>query len=147
MLRDKKSLEILQQIDYNFFKSEKAKGIPKPAAIIGNLVFEPDSQCCLIDRISCTIVSNRQDACSTRKFIFCGTGILPVHKRLIENDATYEIDRPYTGKSGTPRNWRRELIQTGQSQPNIATAASLSSSEKSSIAVCSSAGRCQLIFG
>src|SRR6476469_3426297 len=71
----------------------------------------------------------------------------PVYKKLIENIATYEIDRPYTGKSGTPRNWRRELIQTGQSQPNIATAASLSSSEKSSIAVCSSAGRCQLIFG
>ena len=40
-MRDKKSLEILQQIDYNFFKSEKAKSIPKPAAI-GNQVFETD---------------------------------------------------------------------------------------------------------
>ena len=32
--------------------------------------------------ICCTILNNpfmnRQDACSTRKFIFCGTGILPV---------------------------------------------------------------------
>ncbi|TAG90008.1 MAG: hypothetical protein EAZ18_19745 [Oscillatoriales cyanobacterium] len=28
---------------------------------------------------------NRQDACSTRQFILCGTGILPVHKKLIEN--------------------------------------------------------------
>ncbi|MBD0341671.1 MAG: hypothetical protein ICV61_12480, partial [Microcoleus sp. Co-bin12] len=78
----------MEQIDCNFSKSVTAKGTQKRAAI-GNLVFEPDSQCC-------------------------------------------RIDRPYTGKSGTPRNWRRELMQSGQSQPNIATAASLSSSEKSS---------------
>ncbi len=39
-----------------------------------------------------TIVSNRQDACSTRKFTVCGTGILPVHKRLIENGATSRSD-------------------------------------------------------
>jgi hypothetical protein len=31
---------------------------------------------------------NRQDACSTRKFIFCGTGILPV----ADNGARYQID-------------------------------------------------------
>ncbi|MEG4030050.1 MULTISPECIES: hypothetical protein [unclassified Microcoleus] len=30
---------------------------------------------------------NRQDACSTRKFIFCGTGILPV----LENGATSQF--------------------------------------------------------
>jgi len=40
-----------------------------------------------------TILSNRQDACSTRKFTLCGTGILPVHKRLIENGATSQSDR------------------------------------------------------
>ena len=39
-----------------------------------------------------TIVSNRQDACSTRKFTFCGTGILPVHKTLSENGATFQSD-------------------------------------------------------
>src|SRR4028118_1784695 len=38
-----------------------------------------------------TIVSNRQDACSTRKFTLCGTGILPVHKKLIENGATSQL--------------------------------------------------------
>ena len=145
-MRDKKSLEMREQSDYNFSKSEKAKGTQKRAAI-GNLVFEPDSQCCRIDLISCTIVSNRQDACSTKDKFSCGTGILPVHKRLIDKGATYETDRPYTGNRGTPRNWRRILRQTGQSQPNIATAASLSSSEKSRIATSSSAGRCQLIFG
>jgi glyoxylase I family protein len=37
---------------------------------------------------SSTILKNRQDACSTRKFTLCGTGILPVHKKLIENCAT-----------------------------------------------------------
>ncbi len=36
---------------------------------------------------SCTIVSNRQDACSTKDELDCGTGILPVHKELIENGA------------------------------------------------------------
>jgi uncharacterized cupredoxin-like copper-binding protein len=40
---------------------------------------------------SCTILNNRQDACSTRKFIFCGTGILPVHKRLIENGVRSQL--------------------------------------------------------
>src|SRR4028119_2054561 len=39
----------------------------------------------------CTIVSNRQDACSTKDTFSCGTGILPVHKRLIEKGATYEL--------------------------------------------------------
>jgi hypothetical protein len=40
---------------------------------------------------SCTILKNRQDACSTRKFTLCGTGILPVHKKLIENGATSQF--------------------------------------------------------
>ena len=40
----------------------------------------------------CTIVSNRQDACSTKNRLSCGTGILPVQKRLIENGATYELN-------------------------------------------------------
>ena len=39
-----------------------------------------------------TNVSNRQDACEARKFTLCGTGILPVHKRLIENRATSRSD-------------------------------------------------------
>jgi hypothetical protein len=34
---------------------------------------------------SCTIIKNRQDACSTGEEFSCGTGILPVHKRLIDN--------------------------------------------------------------
>jgi len=41
--------------------------------------------------ISGTILKNRQDACSTRKFTLCGTGILPVHKKLIENGATSQL--------------------------------------------------------
>ena len=40
---------------------------------------------------SCTIVSNRQDACSTKTLFSCGTGILPVHKRLIENGARSQL--------------------------------------------------------
>jgi len=87
-LRDKKSLEMMEQIDYNFSKSEKAKGTQKR-----------------------TIVSNRQDACSTKDKFSCGTGILPVHKTLIDNGATYEIDRPQVrSRGGKPRNCRSELI-------------------------------------
>ena len=40
---------------------------------------------------SCTNVSNRQDACSTKSEFYCGTGILPVHKRLVENGARYQL--------------------------------------------------------
>jgi hypothetical protein len=40
---------------------------------------------------SCTLASNRQDACSTKDKFSCGTGILPVHKRIIENAAKYEF--------------------------------------------------------
>ncbi|MEG4426557.1 BamA/TamA family outer membrane protein [Microcoleus sp. D3_18cC1] len=35
-----------------------------------------------------TILQNGQDARSTRDELFCGTGILPVHHKLIENGAT-----------------------------------------------------------
>ena len=40
---------------------------------------------------SCTLVSNRQDAYSTKDKFSCGTGILRVHKRIFENGATYEF--------------------------------------------------------
>ncbi|WP_143603741.1 hypothetical protein [Tychonema bourrellyi] len=37
-------------------------------------------------QFSCgTIVGNRQDACSTKYQFSCGTGILPVHRMLVEN--------------------------------------------------------------
>jgi outer membrane protein insertion porin family len=38
-----------------------------------------------------TILKNGQDARSTRDELFCGTGILPVHKKLIENSATSQV--------------------------------------------------------
>ncbi|UNU25406.1 hypothetical protein D0A37_17685 [Microcoleus vaginatus HSN003] len=40
---------------------------------------------------SCTIVKNRQDACSPRDEFYCGTGILPVPKQVIENGATSQL--------------------------------------------------------
>ncbi|TAE07874.1 MAG: hypothetical protein EAZ90_26695 [Oscillatoriales cyanobacterium] len=36
---------------------------------------------------SCTILKNGQDARSTKDEFSCGTGILPVHKKVIENGA------------------------------------------------------------
>ena len=38
-----------------------------------------------------TILKNGQDARSTRDELLCGTGILPVHKKLIENSATSQV--------------------------------------------------------
>jgi outer membrane protein insertion porin family len=38
-----------------------------------------------------TILQNGQDARSTRDELFCGTGILPVHKKLIENGVTSQV--------------------------------------------------------
>ena len=38
-----------------------------------------------------TILKNGQDAGSTRDELFCGTGILPVDKKLIENGATSQV--------------------------------------------------------
>ena len=39
----------------------------------------------------CTIVKNRQDACSTKSAFSCGVGILPAQKRFIENGARREF--------------------------------------------------------
>jgi len=43
---------------------------------------------------SCTILRNRQDACEAKSEFSRFTGILPVHKKLIENGATsqFKID-------------------------------------------------------
>ncbi|MEG4532146.1 threonine-phosphate decarboxylase [Microcoleus sp. D2_18a_D3] len=46
---------------------------------------------CPLELQSCTIVKNDQDAHSTRDE-FCGTGMMPVPKQLIENGATSELD-------------------------------------------------------
>jgi hypothetical protein len=40
---------------------------------------------------SCTILKNRQDACSTKSKFSCGTGKMPVLKKLIENGATSQF--------------------------------------------------------
>lgn len=40
-------------------------------------------------------VSNRQDAYSTKSELFCVTGILPVHKRLVENGAISEFNETF----------------------------------------------------
>ncbi|UNU24493.1 hypothetical protein D0A37_12280 [Microcoleus vaginatus HSN003] len=62
----------------------------------------PKDLCCLIQLTSCTILKNRQDVCSTKSEFSCGTGILPVHKRLIQNGATSQI-QPTSILSRDPR--------------------------------------------
>ncbi|MEG5065584.1 dihydrofolate reductase family protein [Microcoleus sp. B3-A4] len=58
------------------------------------------------DRTSGTILNNGQDARSTKDEFSCGTGILPVHKRLIENDATSQFDQIiYAKTAGGEIDW------------------------------------------
>ena len=58
------------------------------------------------DRTSGTILKNGQDARSTRDEFAYGTGILPVHKRLIENGATSQFDRIiYAKTAGGEIDW------------------------------------------
>jgi 5-amino-6-(5-phosphoribosylamino)uracil reductase len=58
------------------------------------------------DRTSGTILNNGQDARSTTDEFSRGTGILPVHKRLIENGATSQFDRIiYAKTAGGEIDW------------------------------------------
>ena len=53
------------------------------------------------DRTSGTILKNGPDARSTRDEFSCGTGIWPVHKRLIENGATSQFDHIIYAKTAS----------------------------------------------
>ncbi len=53
---------------------------------------ESDEDLPTVDRTSNTILNNRQDACSTKSEFSCGVGIVPDRTRLIENDATSEVE-------------------------------------------------------
>ena len=58
------------------------------------------------DSTSGTILKNGQDARSTRDEFSCGTGILPVHKRLIENGATSQFEQIiYAKTAGGEIDW------------------------------------------
>ncbi|MGB8689875.1 MAG: cation diffusion facilitator family transporter [Microcoleus sp.] len=46
---------------------------------------------CAIELRAGAILNNRQDACSTKSEFDCGVGILPAHKRLVENGAISAI--------------------------------------------------------
>ncbi len=63
----------------------------KGIASIRKMLATQKDLCCLIQLTSCTILKNRQDPCSTNSDFSCGTGILPVHKRPIQNGATSQI--------------------------------------------------------
>ena len=58
------------------------------------------------DRTSGTILKNGQDARSTTEEFSCGTGILPIHKKLIEYGATSQFDRIiYAKTAGGEIDW------------------------------------------
>ncbi|MEG4280002.1 DALR anticodon-binding domain-containing protein [Microcoleus sp. MON1_C1] len=46
-----------------------------------------------LNLIGCTILNNRQDACSTKSEFDCGVGIPPAHKKLMENGAIFPLNR------------------------------------------------------
>ena len=80
---------VLQVDEYGNVLKAVAIGYGRRQSLLSN----PD------DRIKLTsgnILKNRQDACSTKSEVSCGTGILPVHKKLIENGATSQIKQTQT---------------------------------------------------
>ncbi|MEG4881582.1 hypothetical protein QUB75_12410 [Microcoleus sp. K1-B6] len=73
-----------------------------------------------MDLTSCTILKNRQDACSTKSAFSCGTGILPVHKQLIENGATSQVNRSQRAASiGFELNSGWAMFSVLVAQPTI----------------------------
>jgi len=61
--------------------------VPNPSKIAAKQVGTPSvaeaAALCAIELISCTILKNRQDACSTKSESACGVGILPARERLL----------------------------------------------------------------
>ncbi len=49
---------------------------------------------CAIELISCTILKNRQDACSTKSESACGVGILPARERLLVPKKIFRSQNP-----------------------------------------------------
>ncbi|MEG4883154.1 hypothetical protein QUB75_20470 [Microcoleus sp. K1-B6] len=84
------------------YRSNLRVAIPSACTALSNLIelnfsylkrVEVYFLACRVELTSCTILKNRQDACSTKDKFSCGTGILPVQKRLIENGARCEAQR------------------------------------------------------
>ena len=61
--------------------------VPNPSDVAAKTVGTPSvaeaAALCAIDQISCNIVKNRQDACSTKSESACGVDILPARQRLL----------------------------------------------------------------
>jgi cobalt-precorrin 5A hydrolase len=61
--------------------------VPNPSNIVGQKVgtysVAEAAALCAIEQTSCTILKNRQDACSTKSESACGVGILPACERLL----------------------------------------------------------------
>src|SRR6476620_4999572 len=49
---------------------------------------------------SCTILKNRQDACEAKSRFSRFTGILPVHKRFVDNGATSQFQPTFALRQG-----------------------------------------------
>jgi hypothetical protein len=58
---------------------------------VGRQRGDSGEMCDRLTLTSCTILKNRQDACSTKSRFSCGVGILPARERLINNGARYQI--------------------------------------------------------
>ncbi|MEG4292058.1 SpvB/TcaC N-terminal domain-containing protein [Microcoleus sp. C2C3] len=80
---------VLQVDEYGNVLKAVAIGYGRRQPLLSN----PDDR---IKLTSSTILKNRQDACFTKSEFSCGTGILPVHKKLIENGATSQIKQTQT---------------------------------------------------
>ena len=78
--------------------------VPNPSNIVVKQVGTPSvaeaAALCAIEQISCTILNNRQDACSTQSESAGGVGILPARKKLLVPKQIFRSKNPPLSQGG-----------------------------------------------
>lgn len=78
--------------------------VPNPSNIAAKAVGTPSvaeaAALCAIERMSCTILNNSQDACSTKSEAACGVGILPAREKLLVPKQIFRSKNPPLSQGG-----------------------------------------------
>ena len=78
--------------------------VPNPSEIVTPKVGTPSvaeaAALCAIELTYCTILKNRQDACSTKDESACGVGILPARERLLVPKIIFPTKNPHPLQGG-----------------------------------------------
>lgn len=81
--------------------------VPNPSNVAAKKVGTPSvaeaAALCAVELISCTILRNREDACSTKSESACGVGILPARERLLVPKKIFRSQNPPALQGGVRR--------------------------------------------